>query len=76
MTLDELGRTLRRMYDEAPRGYKMANIHLFGIKYASQIENGGFTSSEIIRSSGIKDSFKTEISKGIKLAKYVVPKAD
>lgn len=34
MTEDELGRILRGMYDDAPHGYKVAHIHLFGIQYA------------------------------------------
>jgi hypothetical protein len=34
----ELGQILKDMYAQAPQGYQVANIHLFGVKYASIIE--------------------------------------
>ncbi|HBV87532.1 MAG TPA: hypothetical protein DEF42_12970 [Desulfosporosinus sp.] len=74
MTESELGRILREMYDNAPAGYQVANIHLFGVKYASIILGENLKVTDIIKASGIKESFKTELNKGVKLAKYVVPK--
>ena len=74
MTENELGKILKEMYDNAPSGYQVANIHLFGVKYASIILNNNFKATDIIRASGINQSYATEVSKGIKLAKYVVPK--
>jgi hypothetical protein len=74
MNESELGRTLREMYDNAPKGYQVANIHLFGIKYASIILDNNYKISDIIHASGINKSYVTEVSKGIKLAQYVVPK--
>jgi len=74
ITENELGKTLKQMYDDAPRGYQVANIHLFGVKYASIILNKNYKASDIIRASGINQSYATELSKGIKLARYVVPK--
>ena len=41
MSADELGDELRRMHDNAPEGMQMTSIHLFGIKYARQIERLG-----------------------------------
>lgn len=75
MNIDELGRTLRDMYENAPHGEKTTGIHLFGVKYANQIATGGLTGAEVIRASGIKPSYLTELHKGIRLAKYVTPKA-
>jgi hypothetical protein len=75
MTAEELGRTLRNMYDNAPDGYKVANIHLFGVKYASEIEEAGLTAREIVQAAAMKQSYTTEVSKGVKLSRYVVPKS-
>lgn len=74
MTIIQLGKILRDMYDNAPNDYKVANIHLFGIKYASVIHRNYYSATEIVRESGIKSSYATEVSKGMKLSKYVIPK--
>ena len=70
---EELGAILRRMYDDAPHGEKVANIHLFGIKYASAIRDAGLTAGEVVKSSGLRASYQAEVSKGMNLAKYVTP---
>lgn len=74
MTTKELGLELREMYLNAPKGDAVAMIHLFGIKYADEISNFENAKNEIIQVSGISKSYITELSKGIKLAKYVIPK--
>lgn len=74
MTIKELGLELREMYLNAPKGDAVAMIHLFGIKYADEIINFENAKNEIIQVSGISQSYITELSKGIKLAKYVLPK--
>ena len=73
-TINKLGSILKEMYENAPNGEQVAHIHLFGIKYGSEIQNNNIKSSEIIRASGMHSSYATEISKGIKLSKYVVLK--
>ena len=74
MVITELGVILREMYTNAPQGYQVANIHLFGIKYASVIQRRNYKVSEIVKASGLNPSYTTELSKGIKLSRYVVPK--
>ncbi len=74
MTAKQLGTILREMYDKAPEGYQVANIHFFGVKYADIIRANDISASDIISESGINKSYATEVSKGIKLAKYVMPK--
>lgn len=74
MNVYELGQILSRMYSSAPQGYQVANIHLFGVKYASIILRNNYKISDIIHASGINASYATEVSKGIKLSRYVVPK--
>jgi hypothetical protein len=74
MTVNELAGILKRMYSTAPHGYQVANIHLFGVKYASIILTNNYKVSDIVKASGINLSYAAEVSKGIKLATYVVPK--
>lgn len=77
MTIMELGAALSNMYDNAEEGEKVTMIHLFGIKYSKYIRENGYVAREIINNtklqdgSQIKNSFDTEINKGINLAKYV-----
>lgn len=72
MTTKELSDILEEMYKSAEKNEKVTMIHLFGIKYHSQIKEVGI--KNIIEQSGIYSSYHTEISKGIKLAKYVTAK--
>ncbi len=74
MTEKELGKTLRKIYDNAPEGYQVAGIRLFGVKYASIILDNNFEAIDIVRASGINQSYATEVSKGVKLASYVTSK--
>lgn len=72
MTENDLGRMLKEMYDNAPQGYQVAHTHLFGVKYAQIIHDDNYKVIDIIRASGINPSYTTEVSKGIKPARYVV----
>ena len=71
MTLKELGEKLNEMYINAPNGDSVAMIHLFGIRYVNEIMQSRYSKKDIAISAGIHESYGTEISKGIKLAKYV-----
>ncbi len=75
MTLKELGSKLSEMYNKAPKGESVAMIHLFGVKYAIEIKQSNYSKKDIIVQSGISTSYLTELSKGVKLAKYVIPKS-
>lgn len=74
MTLNELGRTLKNLYHSAPRGEQAVMIHLFGIKYANEIRESGYTPKDILKSINMPESYQAEINKGIKLSKYVMVK--
>lgn len=67
-----LGKILRKMYTEAPRGEQVTNIHLFGIKYSKEISN--LSIKEIVQEAGIPLTYVTEVTKGVNLAKYVTIK--
>ena len=75
MTPHKLGAILFNRYNGALRGEKTTMIHLFGIKYADDIRDCGASVTEIVRLSGIDESYNTEVSKGVRLARYVVPRA-
>jgi hypothetical protein len=74
MTINELGTKLSEMYNNAPKGDAVAMIHLFGIKYANEIIKSQYSKKDIIEQSGISSSYLTELTKGVKLAEYVIPK--
>ena len=73
MTVNELGKILHSMYDGADQGDKVAMIHLFGIKYAGEIIETNAVTKDIADAAGIPLSYGTEISKGVRLARYVRP---
>lgn len=74
MELHELGAVLNDMYFNSPEKETVAMIHLFGIKYAKEIESLDSSFKEIAIAAGINESYGTEISKGAKLSKYVTVK--
>lgn len=69
MKVSEIGNELKQMYESAPDKEKSVFIHLFGIKYGPIILENRYSSSEIVKPSGIKQSYQAEVSKGIKLSK-------
>lgn len=71
MTISELGNELKNMYISAPEKEKATFIHLFGIKYGAIILKNKYSSGEIIKASGLNDSYKTEVRKGVNLSRYV-----
>lgn len=71
MTIAELGTILNDMCNNAPIKDAPLMIRLFGIKYASEIKKNNHCSEEIIKASGISEVYLCELSKGVKLSKYV-----
>ncbi len=69
MTEQQLGEKLRDAYENAPRGEQVTMIHLFGIEFHKQIDEVGVL--EVIQASGLHVSYRTELNKGMRLAKYV-----
>jgi hypothetical protein len=74
MSPEELAAKLKEMYFDSKDGEAAVSIHLFGIKYADQIKESGASPAGIAKLAGVPDSYATEISKGCKLARYVVLK--
>jgi hypothetical protein len=71
MTEYQLGAILKEMYDNAPKGEQVAHIHLFGIKYAQVIADNDLSIKQILVAAHLNQSYCTEISKGMKLSKFV-----
>ena len=70
MTLVEAARKLAEMYRKgAAQKEQETQIHLFAIMYADTIS--GMSLSELLERAGLPDSYRTELRKGINLAKYV-----
>jgi len=80
MTIVELATKLSEMYENAPEGDKVSMIHLFGIRYSNEIIKNNYIAGEIISNtelrngSRMKNSYQTEINKGVNLSKYVIDK--
>jgi hypothetical protein len=71
MSIAELGAILNGIYNSAPIKDAGLMIRLFGIKYADEIKKDNYSNEEIIKASGISDVYLNELSKGVKLSKYV-----
>lgn len=74
MDINELGRKLNDMYFNSEKGETVAMIHLFAIKYASEILQTGEAMRTVAIVAGIPETYGVEINKGVKLSKYVEPK--
>jgi 5-methylcytosine-specific restriction protein B len=74
MTIDEASKLLAKMYFGGGEKEKATQVHLFGIRYAKEID--GLPLKEVASRAGIPESYGTEIRKGINLAQHVTLKAD
>jgi hypothetical protein len=70
MTTEELIAKLSEMHENALPRDSTTMIRLFGIKYANELKDCGDPITEIARRS-VGKSYHAEISKGIRLARYV-----
>jgi hypothetical protein len=67
--MKNLEQALKNMYENSKKGYQVANVILFGIKYANSLKN--LTNYELLKlaeNSTGHGKYSTEIRKGIKLA--------
>lgn len=69
MNNEQASKLLSEMYIKAPDKEKALSIHLFAITYADQIKY--MSAKDIVVGAGLPESYKTELRKGINLAKYV-----
>ena len=69
MDATEAADILRGMYLGARKGEMVVQIHLFGIKYAKQLQ--GLSLSDVVSQAGLSSTYVTEVNKGRNLSKYV-----
>jgi len=69
MRIDEAAKILASMYNNSPEREKALHVHLFGIKYADEVS--GMPLGEVAIRAGITEAYKTEIRKGMNMARYV-----
>lgn len=67
----DLGDILRKMYDTADNKQQVVSIYMFAVKYGKIITEKDYKPAEIIKYSGLKGSYSTEITEGINIYKYL-----
>ena len=65
----ELASILEETYNNAPKGYQMTYVHLFGIRYCEELKSLPVKRISIMATG--KENLWVEIGKGMKLHKYV-----
>lgn len=70
----ELAKRLAHMYENAQQGETATMVHLFGIRYADELRCCLERPHDIAKRAGLRESYGTEIHKGMNLAKYVMEK--
>jgi len=65
----ELASILKETYNNAPKGYQMTYVHLFGIRYSEELKSLPVKRIAIMATG--KENLWVEIGKGMKLHKYV-----
>lgn len=68
--IDKLANKLKSMYDSS-NTEKSAMVHLFGIIHADEIARYGISAAALVCAADLPDGYNSELSKGIKLSKYV-----
>lgn len=71
MTFEELVQELIATYHLAPQGEAVVRIHLFGIRYADEINNIDYSLRDLLDRAEVPQSYYPEIKKGINLSRYV-----
>lgn len=84
MDISQAAQLLHHAYHDAPDKKKMVGLRLFGMKYASELEDlqeeVASSRNELLKKlvslAKIPDPHRTEITKGINLAKHAEVKTD
>ncbi len=69
MKIEQASKILNQMHQGALPNERALSFHLFAIKYADDIRN--MSAKDIAIGAGLAESYKTDIRKGVNLAKYV-----
>lgn len=63
---------LRRVYQNSERSVKVRNVNLFTIYFADQIKKEVSDLHSFIKKSGLPPGYVNEVSKGLRIAEYVI----
>ena len=75
MNIRDLAGELSYMYNSASKGDKTTMIHLFAIKFATELDElEDSNMKDLLEIANMPVSYVTEINKGRRLSKYVIPK--
>jgi len=67
----QMAEELKKVMASAPRKEAACYIHLFGIQYGEEITEKGYTAKELVNLAELPYGYQSELSKGIRLSKYV-----
>jgi hypothetical protein len=65
----ELGKILKKDYENAKPKQQVISIYLFSIHFNNEIKYAGI--KEVIEQSGIPNTYTSEVSKGVRLSQFV-----
>lgn len=71
LSLEELGAILKQMYEDPNASSQTNAIRMFAVKYGRIIEKNGYTANAITTAAGIKESYYSEVSKGINIYRSI-----
>lgn len=72
MEANQLGKILADKCQNAIKNEKVVSIYIFGIEHAAEIKKLGRSGiKDVIKQSGLHSTYNIELSKAIKLSKYV-----
>ncbi len=69
LDIEQISLILANMYNNAEENYKVAAIHMFGIKFGNLILEKQFRIRDIISIANLSQSYETELSKGLNIYK-------
>jgi len=71
-SIDQIGKLLADTYSKAPKKEKVTAIIVFSIKHSEDIQRLGI--KEILQNAKLPIGYRPEVSKAIRLSKYVTVK--
>lgn len=70
-TIDELATILKNMYNNPAGTGKAMAPQIFGLKYASIIDENSYSIADIVSKAGLQKSYGAEVQKGINIYKAI-----
>ena len=71
LSLEELGTILKQMYEDQEASSQTNATRMFAIKYGKIIEQHGYNAATLVAAAGLKESYHTEVNKGINIYRSI-----